>query len=437
MRVNWQFPARDDLTPDLDYYAVTAQCAVLARFNDWGARGVLLPSPGYAVEKTSIYEFFGNPVGAFTGNDSDVKFADLSWKPLAPERRSQSDRPPAKNDPVEDGSYKYFRGESVKPGARGERTEVHLINLSPPAADGKPEADRVGTDAGRLAALDLKADIKAAQTVWDGERESSYRVLKWQRVDQSQAAPSNTGIRLPRLVVWEDKCTRPRIPNKSYHRIAMMLIDVDPTPVAEFADWERMLPAMRIADLRAGTARMNDTKRDDCVAWDFVKNVSSRSGEFRSLLTATLESTYPEPLKPVSTIAQGPAGAGTAIGAMRHSHEYQLVKTLEGEKPSAPDAPKGAPDAPKGAEPADGPEMLQIMDGIRKATSQQTAKALPDRKGYEAVTDEERGAAQGKLSVLVAGAVGLVGAALLLFFVTNRRGLPHNGREQSLQPVSG
>jgi hypothetical protein len=207
--------------------------------------------------------------------------------------------------------------------------------------------------------------------------------------------------------------------------MALLLIDAEPKGSQELTpDWEDFLPKMRLADLRTGRAWVNDVEKSGCSAWLFIKKIGGDVGEFQRLIELNLRGIYPEWFRPVPVLARGQGAPENDIGAMGLGSPFQaIVSPPAGESDAvATHAPSRS--AARAEQGEDVPDILELVNRIHADVIQaeRTAAAFaPRRRGYQAVTKEERLVAGRRLTVILTG-VGAVGIVAMFLFFQRRTG---------------
>lgn len=418
--LSWQQPFRLDLTPDLNYVRLTDDVTVEVNGNSRGPRAMVFSKNANARFQTAPYQILSRPIEHFLGRESANALRDMFWIQLDPGGQERIDG--SRQDRQE-----AYSGELLAAGSRWRKIRASMLLSGGSRATSEDQSTGTSSaslDGGQPSAIDLYADLVEQESRhWNGTFAASYRVLEWHTPPKEPGEVIPPWAGFPRLVASDELCSRPNAVGKSYRRMSLALLDFVPNANQTLLpDWEKLLPKMRIADVRSGSARLNAVvARDDCGAWEFMKSVSADSSEFVRLITTDLRDQYPDKFRPVSlnlesTSELGTMGRGTSFCALP-----KLPAAIELGKPENIQL-TGPPSA------NNTPKLLTLVESVRTVSQLQNPKkeAKPVRRGNQPVTSTEKTAARRTLAeflVVLFAVGGLIVVARVSRFRARTRSL--------------
>jgi hypothetical protein len=418
--LSWQQPFRFDLTPDLSYVRLTDDVTVEVNGNSRGPRAMVFSQNAKARFQTAPYQILSRPVEHFLGRESAIALREMFWIQLEP---GDSER----IDGSREDRQEAYSGELLVAGSRWRKIRASMLLSGGDAATSEDQstgASAASLYRGQPSAIDLYADLVEREArQWNGTFAASYRVLEWHTPPKvsTEVIPPWAGF--PRLVASDELCSRSSAVGKSYRRMSVALLEFAPNANQTLLpDWEKLLPKMRIADVRSASARLNAVvARDDCGAWEFMKSVSAESSEFVRLITTDLRDQYPDKFRPVTLNLQ----TTSELGTMGRKTPFCALPNL----PVAVDLVKPENSQLIGTASAeDTPKLLALVERVRTLSQLQNPQkeAKPVRRGNQPVTSTEKTAARRTLAeflVVLSAVSGLIVLARISRFRARTRSL--------------
>lgn len=407
--LTWQHPYRPDLTPDFRYLRTTESSRIEVNGNSQGPRAVILAPDPATRRLMAPFQILKEPQEHFLGREPARVMQGMD---LRPSGLSDTTVKPAV-------SLSFY--ETREPPTPWKRIQA-VARRSPHARDSSLEnVSAHDSSPLQFDALDLRAEQGETKNPdAAGTMAVSYRVLE--RQTSVANAPPRFWDNLPRLIFLDEVFTQSRSTGKSYHHRSLELLEFFPDPEQQLLDpWDQLLPRLRIADLVAGTARVNSlVDRDQCQAWKFLTTLSPQAAEFLSLMTIDLRERYPAQMRPIAPRAESSAGdpesfsTGESFSGSDPICALPTVPALLEQSRIAASVTPATSAAPL--------PLLEFVAGIRTAAQDPRLKAevRPVRRGNQPVTADEMARARRFLSEALLVLILIAGLCLTGFVVSAR-----------------